>query len=149
MTIPTMRIHSGWCSKTAALSLLLLNSAVARPLDLKCPVAYPAGQQLLDMRADGWRVPIVSERRILLTEAGLLIGSPEDNGELRGSDLPRGIGRQFNFSGTSEDGEKWFYCSYGKHSRRLAYPLSVEIRHCKLSEHMARDRLVAARIWCD
>jgi hypothetical protein len=149
MTIPTMRIHFGWCSKAAALALFLLGSATAGPLKLQCPASYPAGQQLLDLRAKGWRAAAASERGLLLTEAGVLTGSPEDNGELRGSDLPRGSGRQFNFYGTSKDGEKWLYCRYGSHGQRLTYPLAVKIRRCETSEQMARERLVVASIRCE
>jgi hypothetical protein len=122
---------------------------MAEPLKLQCPVSYPAGQQLRDLRTQGWRAPDAIERRLALTEAGLLTGSPDEHGELRGSDLPRDTGRQFNFSGTGEDGEKWFYCSYGKRSSRIAYPLPVETRGCETRESMARGRVVAASIRCD
>lgn len=149
MMIPTMRIRFGWCFRAAALAHFLLGSAIAGPLKLHCPASYPAGQQLLDLRNQGWRAQAESERGLSLTEAGLLTGPPEDNGELRGSDLPRDIGRQFNFYGTSEDGEKWFYCSYGKYGRRLTHPLPVEISRCETSEQMARGRLVAASIRCE
>jgi len=112
MTTPTMPIRSGLFFSAIVLALASIQ-ATAAPLSLQCPASYPAERQLLDLRAKGWHAPAMSEQGLPLTEAGLLTGPPEDNGELRGGDLPNDTGRRFNFAGTSDDGEKWVYCDYG------------------------------------
>lgn len=91
----------------------------------------------------------MSQQGLPLTEAGLLTGQPEDNGELRGGDLPNDTGRRFNFAGTSDDGEKWVYCDYGNGNYlRLAYRLPVGIKRCETDEPMTHRRLASARIRC-
>ena len=148
MTTPTMPIRSGLFFSAIVLALASIQ-ATAAPLSLQCPASYPAERQLLDLRAKGWHAPAMSEQGLLLTEAGLLTGPPEDNGELRGGDLPNDTGRRFNFAGTSDDGEKWVYCDYGNgNGLRLAYRLPVGIKRCETDEPMTHRRLASARIRC-
>lgn len=149
MTTPTMPIRSGLFFSAIVLALASIQ-ATGAPLSLQCPASYPAERQLLDLRAQGWHAPVMSKQGLPLIEAGLLTGQPEDNGELRGGDLPTDIGRRFNFAGTSDDGEKWVYCDYGngKHLR-LAYRLPVGIKRCETVEPMTRRRLASARILCE
>lgn len=148
MMTPTMLKPSGLFFSLSA--LFLSQSAVAAPLVLQCPLRYPDKPQLLEMRNKGWYAPGAAKPGAPLNQAGALTGPAEANGELRGTDLPNGRGRRFNFHGTDEDGEKWVFCNYGNGSLdlRLMYAVPVSGKFCETSEKRTGQRLVTARIRC-
>lgn len=128
---------------------LITNGVAAVPLSLECPEHYPDRQQAFQLQSKGWHVLSGSQAGLTLSEAGVLVGEAADNGVLRGADLPHGSGRQFNFSGTTADGNTWFYCQYGSGiGARLAYPLPVGLKQCRTAEHVVRQQLVKAGIRC-
>lgn len=150
MMIRTMRICFMWSSKSLALGLVLVKSAIAAPVDLQCPAPYPDRQQWTNLQKQGWLMLSDHQGRPVLVEAGVLVGDATGNGELRGADLAMGAGRQFGFAGTETDGAKWFYCHYGTGAGvRLAYQLPVSVKHCRTVERLAGRQLVQASIRCE
>lgn len=148
MTTLIMRKRFGWWN-----SLLWVVSlpqvAFAASLSLACPDFYPGKNQMAKLSGGGWQValPGVVGRR--LSESGVLLGSHDADGVLRGSDLPDGSGRVFHFEGDQRDHEKWLYCSYsGTATGRLVFRLPVEMARCEVKEMALAGRLQTARFVC-
>lgn len=141
--------HFGWWSSLAGLAFVA-QTAVAAPIQLQCPSQYPNEKQKSILRAAGWQPVSPGIRHGLLIEAGVLLGSPSDNGVLRGADLRNMAGREFHFYGSDQDQEKWVYCDYGMApGSRLAYSLAVQVTRCESKEITGRKRLVQAHFRCD
>jgi hypothetical protein len=104
-----------------------------------------------DLGQQGWYTPTAGAAGSRLNQAGALTGPPEQNAELRGTDLANRRGRRFNFYGTQEDGEKWVFCNYdsGVSDLRLMRELAVSTKRCETQEKWARKHLVAATIRCE
>ena len=148
MKIPTMLRLFAWCFSLS--SMFWMQATFSAPLNLPCPSQYPDDRQLSKMRGDGWYAPSSGVAGSALNQAGALTGTADQNGELRGSDLPSGKGRRFEFDGTADDGDKWVFCNYesGRADVRLMYPLPVQAKRCETDEKRLHERVLAAATRC-
>lgn len=145
-----MRLLSILWNSALSLGVLVAPTAAAEPISLQCPARYSGERHVFDGAPRGWDGYVSVETGSLLGAAGAFTAEGGDVFELRGEDLPKGVGRRFGFEGNAGDGEKFVYCGYGDGADiRLVYRLPVTVRRCEIREKRPRQRLISASIWCD
>lgn len=128
----------------------LLFISAAQATELQCPEHYPA--QDIELPApQGWSGRVDGGARLI--GAGVLVGKPEDKGQLRGQDRKTKDGYEIRYAGLNDFQEplqKWAFCSYGLGGElRLFHRMPDDTDECLVKHKRNRAPAIpTVRITC-
>jgi hypothetical protein len=124
-------------------ALLLCVPAFGKEQRAVCPKRYPSAETRLPITPNGWVGYGNLSSGLRLSGGGMIIGRPEDRGELRGHDRKTKDGYEIVFASLQnfEDLlQKWVYCGYGFGGEvQLLNRVDISTNQCTLKFIHARD----------